>query len=440
MKERSKAETCSQRPSSQDLVCDWNIPLIYTVHSMTTPRLHLDILSEIPLYFDLEKTGKLGSFRETRRACCLASRVFLHAARQQMFETLYLHGWYNRFQGLAASPHITAYAKCLSLIGWCDKTDQSSLATIFRNIPGVTKLQLNQGFPRDQILANAELRSAFMDHLSPLIHTLFLSSVPEFGTFFLSRFTHLKLLTLHCALRSDPLQDGPPIEPMVQIEELQLFHEDVIQDGSLKTLKNFFVTHGSRLRRIRWYNISEPEHEVFPSLGSPFLEFFVPHSKTLTELIISSSRPNEFNLFTIPPYQHPWAPQNLPCLEILQIPAFGTEFYGPYVEDKYVVENITWIATVLNSLTFAHPLKALHIWCPSEDIENFHESTPWKDLDEVLQITKLSSLEEFVMRWDYVQSGAQLDEDVRERFLKTHLPFSYERGIVYSTEVFEFNT
>ncbi|KAH8825677.1 hypothetical protein DL96DRAFT_1817175 [Flagelloscypha sp. PMI_526] len=399
---------------------------------MTTPFLPCDILSIIPLYTDWTRGDKPGASKDAQLACCLASRVFVHAARQHLFHTLYLNGRRHRERALANLPQLTGYVKSIWLVVGFENSELDSAAAIFKNVPNITELRVCHRFPREEILAHDLAREAFMEYLSPLIHELSLTSVPQFGTYFLSAFKNITFLSINCILQ----QDEPLVAPETTSSSMtsQVFLDlacEGAQDVSLTTLARIFECGNVQLRKLYWYSPETPDDTAsqrYPP-SCAFKSFFVGQSQTIVDLHISTCRPCEVNLDNIPPNQHPWSPQNLPRLETLRLPSVTTTWFTIPDERKEVKENITWIAKIFRSLTYPHPLRTFHILFDAEDMESFPESTPWHELDDALQSQNLHHLEKVIMSWD---RGAEGDEQNRQEFAKERLSRSYERGIISS--------
>ncbi|KAH8825686.1 hypothetical protein DL96DRAFT_1817184 [Flagelloscypha sp. PMI_526] len=392
-----------------------------------TPLLPLDILSDIPLYVD----GTYGE-AEDIYACCLASRIFVPAAQRSLFRKLNL-GWnWARIHALAELPHLTSYTKCLWLPRELGKISDNSVATILRNIPNVTEIHVSDGFLLADIRSHEDTCSAFINTLSPLIRRFRLTctpdyDTPELGTFFLSAFTNLRFLSLGGLL----LDDLPPLNHRHQITTLEHLEltMDGVQEDSLVVLIPFLATQGCQLRRLSWQTFGYLAKEPTDLPGPAFTEFFAAHSRTLVDLTIISCRPEDVDI--VPPHQHPWAPQNLPSLETLRLPAFTTTI-SRYSHYHTLHENIPWMVTILRTLTCVHPMRQFHIVLSVDNFDELPESTPWHDLDDALQSVYLVSLEEVTWCLHYWEPGSiWLDEHTLQEFSKKQLPRCYERGIVH---------
>ncbi|KAH8825597.1 hypothetical protein DL96DRAFT_1817116 [Flagelloscypha sp. PMI_526] len=312
--------------------------------------------------------------------------------------------------------------------------DDGSAAIIFRNIPNATTLSVDC-FPRDDILANGETCDAFMKILSPLIHTLELCGVPHFGTYFLSAFTNLKHLSFsQGGLLVDSLL--PDSAPLSHLERLELNDQETVAENNIACLCDYLKASGCHLREIRWSAIDKPEESPIgnrpPSLESPFVDFFRTHSQTLVQLKAETCGPAHVDTSVFPPDHHPWAPNNLPHLEVLLLPAVTTTWYTALSMRKDVKENISWITAILQNLTTSHPLRTLYINCKYHDIQTFSSKlNPWHGLDDVLQSSHLPNLEKVTILWD-LGRRERLDVAARTEFKKKHLPRSFDRGIVDS--------
>ncbi|KAH8825616.1 hypothetical protein DL96DRAFT_1817128 [Flagelloscypha sp. PMI_526] len=396
---------------------------------MANPHLPPDILAEIPLHIRWTQGDRDGAITEARRACCLASRLFLSAARRGLFHSVILDGRRDREKGLADSPHLTAHVKCLCMLRkFGDNIANGCAATIFKNVSNIAVLGASN-FQCSSILADRETHEAFTKHLAPLVRTLKLESVLDFGRYF-SYFTGLNTLKLaRCTLWKDP---GTDYERISQLTNLHLTGSDAIQDNELAILTQVILEQGCRLRELQWYPIRKPRTAtVAEKPGHAFRTFFAAISRTLVNLTICSCSPFDVDQYDFPPERHPWNPQNFPLLEILRIPLLAKMTYRGRLHDTWYKENICWVVGILRCLTFHHPLKTLSIMGSPEDFQKLPGWTPWHQLEDTLQSAHLSSLQDITICW-YCKPNTLVSEEAREAFSKKHLPHLYERGMVHS--------